>query len=299
MAEERPKLSEDWLAVWGGLSIFALSLGVLAGADLLGWGMKTQVWVHLTDALAPVSKTYGGLPGVLSLLATYVFLLLATTLGAKALRLPIGQFVRGFTAIFWISYACWIAGSYAYIAATPDKLKSLGIPWSLNLTAEAGFLHRLAGRAGRGELLPEVCEIDQDGDPARMVHQDRDRDPGRIPGHRRRGTMGPGQGRDVPRAVRDRRSLSDLLGAGLLRGAEVLQVQPRMGGAAGLGNLHLRRLGGHRHRRGDQGAAHRADHGLVAGGDLRGGRVAGPSLCGADNSSIKNRWWPARGWDWP
>ncbi len=158
MAEERPKLSEDWLAVWGGLSIFALSLGVLAGADLLGWGVKTQVWVHLTDALAPVSKTYGGLPGVLSLLATYVFLLLASTLGAKALRLPIGAFARGFTAIFWISYACWIAGSYAYIAATPDTLKSLGIPWSLNFTSEAGFLLALVAGLVVGNGLPRFAK---------------------------------------------------------------------------------------------------------------------------------------------
>ena len=90
MAEAKPRLSEDWLAVWGGLLIFALSLGVLAGVDLLGWGVKTQVWVQLANALVPVSKTYGKLPGVLSLLATYVFLLLATALGAKALRLPIG-----------------------------------------------------------------------------------------------------------------------------------------------------------------------------------------------------------------
>ena len=43
----------------------------------------------MTDALVPVSKTYGGLPGVLSLLATYLFLLLASTLGVD-LPLPLG-----------------------------------------------------------------------------------------------------------------------------------------------------------------------------------------------------------------
>ena len=122
------------------------------------------------------------LPGVLSLLATYFFLLLATTLGARALRLPIGEFVGGFTAIFWISYACWIAGSYAYIAATPDKLKSLGIPWSLNLTAEAGFIIALVAGLVVGNFFPRFAQIDQDGDPARMVHQDRHCHPGRILG---------------------------------------------------------------------------------------------------------------------
>jgi len=30
-------LSEDWLSVWIDLGVFALALGLLAGADLLGW----------------------------------------------------------------------------------------------------------------------------------------------------------------------------------------------------------------------------------------------------------------------
>jgi uncharacterized membrane protein YadS len=158
MSDTKPRLSEDWLAVSGGLLIFALSLGVLAGVDLLGWGVKTQVWMQLPGALTPVSKTYGMLPGVLSLLATYLFLLLATTLGARTLRLPIGEFVRGFTAIFGISYACWIAGSYAYIAATPDKLKSFGILWSLNLTAEAGFVIALVAGLVVGNFFPRFAE---------------------------------------------------------------------------------------------------------------------------------------------
>ncbi len=158
MSEVRPRLSEDWLAVWGGLLIFALSLGTLAGVDLLGWGVKTQVWVQLANALAPVSKTYGALHGVWSLLATYFFLLLATTVGAWALRLRIVKFACGFTAIFWISYACWIAGSYAYIAATPDKLKSFHIPWSLNLTSEAGFIIALIAGLVVGNAFPRCAE---------------------------------------------------------------------------------------------------------------------------------------------
>jgi uncharacterized membrane protein YadS len=158
MSETRPKLSEDWLAVWGGLLIFALSLGVLAGVDLLGWGVKTQVWLQLANALSPVSKTYAALHGVLSLLATYFFLLLATALGARALRLPIREFLLGFTAIFAISYACWIVGSYAYIAATPDKLKGFGIAWSLNLTAEAGFVIALTAGLAVGNFFPRFAE---------------------------------------------------------------------------------------------------------------------------------------------
>ena len=66
MPEAKPRLSEDWLAVWGGLLIFTLSLGVLAGVDLLGWGVKTQVWMQLAKALsAACRKAYAmsALPG--------------------------------------------------------------------------------------------------------------------------------------------------------------------------------------------------------------------------------------------
>jgi len=157
MPEARPRLSEDWLAVCGGLLIFALSLGVLAGVDLLGWGVKTQVWLQLAKALSPVSKSYGALPGVLSLLATYLFLLIVMALGAKALRLPLGRFLGGFTVIFWVSYVCWIAGSYAYIAATQDKLKGFGIPWSMNLTSEAGFIIALVAGLLAGNFLPRFA----------------------------------------------------------------------------------------------------------------------------------------------
>jgi len=158
MAEEKARLSEDWLAVWIGLGIFVLSLGVLAGVDLLGWCVTAKVWLDPTGALAPVSKAYAHCPALVSLLATYFFLLAVTTVGAAALRLKIGQFVLGFTAIFWISYLCWILGSYAYIAATPDKLESLGISWSLNLTAEAGFIIALIVGLIVGNFLPRVSE---------------------------------------------------------------------------------------------------------------------------------------------
>ncbi len=53
--------------------------------------------------------------------------------------------------------ACWIAGHYAYIAATRDKLAQFGIGWSLNLTGEAGLiLALLAGLLG-GNFAPGVA----------------------------------------------------------------------------------------------------------------------------------------------
>ncbi len=157
-AQPAKSISEDWLSVWIGLFIFVLSLGSFVGADVLGWGVTTAVWTDLSKALAPVSKVYARLSGVGSLVATYVFLLVLMTLGAVWLRARIGRFVAGFTVVFWASYACWIIGSWAYIAATSDRLTAYGIPWSLNLTAEAGFLVALIAGLVVGNLLPGVSE---------------------------------------------------------------------------------------------------------------------------------------------
>ncbi|MEW5763196.1 MAG: putative sulfate exporter family transporter, partial [Bacillota bacterium] len=132
--------TEDWWAVWLGLFIFFLGFLKLAGVDLIGWVVKTSIWLDLSKALAPASKAYEGMPGIVSLILTYLFLMVITAIGAYFMGANIGRYVTGFTIIFWITYICWIIGSYAYIAVTPDKIKEFGIPWSLHLTGEAGFI---------------------------------------------------------------------------------------------------------------------------------------------------------------
>jgi uncharacterized membrane protein YadS len=74
------------------------------------------------------------------------------------MHFDVGRFVRGFTLVFWISYICWLMGHYAYIAATPDKLKSFGIPWSLNLTGEAGYILALIAGLIVGNFFPRFVE---------------------------------------------------------------------------------------------------------------------------------------------
>ena len=86
------------------------------------------MWTSPGKALAPASKHYAHLPPFVSLIGTYVFLLAVLLAGAKALRANLPRFVTGFTAVFAVSYACWFLGSWAYIAATPDKRQAL--KWS-------------------------------------------------------------------------------------------------------------------------------------------------------------------------
>jgi hypothetical protein len=89
--------TEDWWAVWIGLFVFVISLFTLFGVDLLGWGVKTNEWIRLSQATSAVSKTYASLPGIVSLILSYVFMLLITCVGAKALGLNLGKFAGGFT----------------------------------------------------------------------------------------------------------------------------------------------------------------------------------------------------------
>jgi len=151
------RVAEDWLAVWIGLFVFALSLALLFGADLLGWAITTSVWTLPAKALAPASKLYAKLPWVLSLLATYLFLLVILLAAAKALRASLWRFTQGFTMVFLLSYACWFLGSWSYIAATPDKRAGLKIGWSLSLTNESGFIIALIAGLLLGNFLPGVA----------------------------------------------------------------------------------------------------------------------------------------------
>ncbi len=101
-----------------------------------------------------VGQTYErkGLSGFASLVLTYLFLLVVMGIGASLLGANVGRFAIGFTIIFWLSYACWLIGHYAYIAATDAK--KAGVPWSLKLTGEAGFIVALLVGLFIGNFLP-------------------------------------------------------------------------------------------------------------------------------------------------
>jgi uncharacterized membrane protein YadS len=152
-------ISEDVLSLIIGFAIFVLALGSLGGADILGWVVTTGVWTDLSKALAPMSKAYAALGGFGALVATYVALLVVMTAGAAALRADVGRFALAFTAVFWISYICWIAGSYANMAVnTPADMQKFGISWSLRLTSEGGFVVALIVGLIVGNFFPALAE---------------------------------------------------------------------------------------------------------------------------------------------
>jgi uncharacterized membrane protein YadS len=155
MSEDSKGLSEDWLSVWIGLLVFVLALAPLAGADVLGWVVTTAVWTDASKALSPLSRNYAGLGGAGSLIATYLALLAVMTAGAAALKAGVKRFALGFTAVFWIGYLSWIAGSYAHFAVnTPGDMQKFGIGWSLRLTNEGGYIFALLAGLVVGNFMP-------------------------------------------------------------------------------------------------------------------------------------------------
>jgi len=155
----RAWLNEDWLAVLIGLFVFALALVSLSGNDLLGWAVTTSVYRDVSTALAPFAKTYAGLGGIGSLLATYVALLVVLSIGVATLGANVGKFALAFTVVFAIAYGSWIVGSYAHIAAvTPAEQQKFGIGWSLKLTNEGGFVVALLAGLIISNVFPRFAD---------------------------------------------------------------------------------------------------------------------------------------------
>lgn len=153
------RLTEDWLAVWLGLVIFALSLGALFRVDLLGWAVTTSAWTNPFGALAPFARaTYGLMGGAFSWLATFAFLAVLLTAGAATLGLRPGGFLVSFNAVFCLAYLAWFLGSEAHVAVTSNQRAAYHINWSLNLTNEAGYIVALLLGLLIGNAAPRAVD---------------------------------------------------------------------------------------------------------------------------------------------
>ena len=124
--EGKKGISEDWLSLWMGLFIFVLGLAMFIGMDLLGWGVKLNIWTDINKSLSSVSGSLKGMPGFTSLFLTYLFMLILTMIGAVAMGVNAGRFILGFTLIFWISFGC-----FRFVIFSTIPIPNSGTPsWS-------------------------------------------------------------------------------------------------------------------------------------------------------------------------
>jgi uncharacterized membrane protein YadS len=100
-----------------------------------------------------------GMSAIVSIGLTYLFALAIMTLGAIALRANVAKFMLGFTLAFWLSYLCWFMGHFAYIAATKDQAMKFGIPWSMSMSGEFGFIFALILGLIIGNFFPGLANL--------------------------------------------------------------------------------------------------------------------------------------------
>jgi len=161
--ERKVRISEDWLSLWTGLAVFVLSLGVFFGVELLGFGAKVGTWTDLSKAITPVGASFKWMSGWLAVMATYGFMGLVIGTGNWLLGGNPRKFAVAFTLAFAISFACWLLGNHAHIAATtPAEMKKFGVTWSLKLTGEAGFVLALLAGLLIGNFFPRLAALLQE-----------------------------------------------------------------------------------------------------------------------------------------
>jgi uncharacterized membrane protein YadS len=158
MAEERKWYTgmfstEDWWAFWLGTFFVILGLvATLSGVDLVGWIVKFGKWVDISKAFRASHKEL--MSPVAALIAQYIILTIATTIGAAFMKWDLKKYVIAFTIVFWISVACYIIGENAYIAATQLDRAKYGIDWSLSLGGAFYIIALLVGLL-IGNLAPK------------------------------------------------------------------------------------------------------------------------------------------------
>lgn len=124
-------------------------------------GKEETIVVKEGAAALKVGEKYEkkGMSGLTSLFLTYLVMMVIMGIGAKLLGTNVGKFAVGFTIVFWLSFACWFLGHFAYIAATKNQLKNFNIPWALSLTGEAGFIIALIAGLVVGNFFPKLAEM--------------------------------------------------------------------------------------------------------------------------------------------
>ncbi len=145
------------------MAVFVLSLGVFFGVDLLGFGAKVGTWTDLSKAITPVGASFKWMSGWLAVLSTYLCMGLLLGIGNWLLGGNPRKFFIAFTLAFAISFACWVLGNHANIAATtPAELQKFGITWSLKLTGEAGLVLALLAGLLIGNFFPRLAALLQE-----------------------------------------------------------------------------------------------------------------------------------------
>src|SRR5208337_1545229 len=103
---------EDWWALWIGLFLFFLSLPSISKIYLLGWIPGGRSWLDLSKALGFGAAGPADANAWWGLIAVWIFLMIILLPVGKLIGIKPRSWIVGFSVIFWISMALWIACFY-------------------------------------------------------------------------------------------------------------------------------------------------------------------------------------------
>ncbi len=163
--------TEDWWSVWIGLALFAASLAVLLGIDVVGWMARPRPWewTNLTSEFAwsklfaPAGAAYAGWHPLVSFAATYLVFTALFATGARFLKLDVPRFVFGFTVLFLVTWAAWIAGNELHLTMVDatvggrNRYAEGGLTWGLQLGEGAPYLLALLAGLALGNFARQFA----------------------------------------------------------------------------------------------------------------------------------------------
>ncbi|SFW31197.1 putative sulfate exporter family transporter [Nitrosovibrio sp. Nv17] len=132
--------TEDWWAVWLGLSMFLASVSALWGWNLTGWMVKPGTWVWGEFSLNAALKADGD--PILSWFTTYLVFTVLTCVAAWSMKLNLKRFLAGWSALFVMTWIIWIVGQEAHFKVPVHEFDKHGLNWGLSLGG--GFSYLLA-----------------------------------------------------------------------------------------------------------------------------------------------------------
>jgi uncharacterized membrane protein YadS len=158
MSSSKGAFTEDKIALMIGSLIFLLALFKMVDVDLLGWVVKTGLWVdNPLKAWTPAAKGLA-LTGWQSALVTWLALTAVLSFGIKLLGGNVGKFAVSFTIVLFIAFVCYTLGANAYIAAAPTEIAKFGISKSLGLSTEFGLVLALVAGVLISNIAPSLAD---------------------------------------------------------------------------------------------------------------------------------------------
>ncbi|GIX22590.1 MAG: membrane protein [Gammaproteobacteria bacterium] len=133
--------SEDWWALWLGLALLLLALVAAFGWNPYAWAVRPRIWTWGSFSWQTALAVRGeGWHPLAALAVNYAVLTALLGAGAACMGYRLGRFLAAWTAIFLLTWSCWILGHEAHLAAHVNEFERYGIEFGLSLGGGAAYL---------------------------------------------------------------------------------------------------------------------------------------------------------------